>query len=110
MERLWSRADLIEGGLRRPVYGRRVHAKEAPMGMLYAAIDIHKHVFQAATLDPESGELVQAPPPAPPVRPPSGGPWFARELQAAGVDVRLPEPVQARALKGRRRQAKTDKL
>lgn len=30
------------------------------MGMLYAAIDIHKHVFQAATLDPESGELVEA--------------------------------------------------
>jgi hypothetical protein len=27
------------------------------MGMLYAAIDIHKHVFQAATLDPSSGEL-----------------------------------------------------
>jgi hypothetical protein len=25
--------------------------------MLYAAIDIHKHVFQAAVLDPESGEV-----------------------------------------------------
>jgi SAM-dependent methyltransferase len=29
MEHLWSQADLIEGGLRRPVHGRRVHAKEA---------------------------------------------------------------------------------
>jgi hypothetical protein len=27
--------------------------------MLYAAIDIHKHVFQAAVLDPESGEVVE---------------------------------------------------
>jgi hypothetical protein len=27
--------------------------------MLYAMIDIHKHVFQAAVLDPESGELVE---------------------------------------------------
>jgi len=34
----------------------------------------------------------------------------SRELQAAGVEVRLAEPVQARALKGRKRQAKTEKL
>ena len=27
--------------------------------MLYAAIDIHKHVFQAAVFDPESGEVVE---------------------------------------------------
>ena len=27
--------------------------------MLYAAIDIHKRAFQAAVLDPESGELVE---------------------------------------------------
>src|SRR6266568_7286812 len=27
--------------------------------MLYAAIDIHKHAFQAAVLDPESGEVVE---------------------------------------------------
>ena len=27
--------------------------------MLYAAIDIHKHAFQAAVLGPESGELVE---------------------------------------------------
>ena len=34
--------------------------KEAPMGMLYAAIDIHKRVFQAAVLDPASGEIAEA--------------------------------------------------
>jgi hypothetical protein len=27
--------------------------------VLFAAIDIHKHVFQAAVLDPESGEVVE---------------------------------------------------
>jgi hypothetical protein len=27
--------------------------------MLHAAIDIHKHAFQAAVLDPESGEVVE---------------------------------------------------
>jgi hypothetical protein len=27
--------------------------------MLYAAIDIHKHAFQAAVLDSESGEVVE---------------------------------------------------
>jgi hypothetical protein len=27
--------------------------------MLYAAIDIHKHAFQAAVLDPETGSVVE---------------------------------------------------
>ena len=27
--------------------------------MLYGAIDIHKHAFQAAVLDPDSGEVVE---------------------------------------------------
>jgi hypothetical protein len=27
--------------------------------VLYAAIDIHKHAFQAAVLDPDSGEVVE---------------------------------------------------
>ncbi len=27
--------------------------------MLYAAIDIHKHAFQAAVLDPDSGQVVK---------------------------------------------------
>jgi transposase len=94
------------------------------MGMLYAAIDVHKHVFQAATLDPSSGELTEARLPATrealagwdgrlaavAIEATCGWRWVARELQAAGVEVRLAEPVQARALKGRKRQAKTDKL
>ena len=28
--------------------------------MLFAAIDIHKHAFQAAVLDPQGGEVVEA--------------------------------------------------
>jgi hypothetical protein len=28
--------------------------------VLYAAIDIHKHAFQAAVFDPESGEVTEA--------------------------------------------------
>jgi hypothetical protein len=39
--------------------------------MLYAAIDIHKHVFQAAVLDPELGEVSR-----------SGSPQIERVLRA----------------------------
>ena len=98
------------------------------MGMLYAAIDIHKHVFQAAVLNAESGEVVEARFPATrealaawsadwddrlaavAIEATCGWRWVSRELQARGVEVRLAEPAQARALKGNRRQAKTDKL
>ncbi len=98
------------------------------MGMLYAAIDIHKHVFQAVTLDPESGQLDEARLQATrealagwlaqsdgqlaavAIEATCGWRWVARELQARGVDVRLAEPAQARALKGKKRQAKTDRL
>jgi hypothetical protein len=37
----------------------RASVNERGFVMLYAAIDIHKHVFQAAVLDPESGEVVE---------------------------------------------------
>jgi len=95
---------------------------------MYAAIDIHKHVFQAVTLDPESGQLDEARLPATrealagwlarsdgqlvavAIEATCGWRWVARELQARGVDVRLAEPAQARALKGKKRQAKTDRL
>ena len=40
----------------------------------------------------------------------TGWRWVWRELSARGFDVRLAEPVQARALLGRRRSAKTDRL
>jgi len=42
--------------------------------MLYAAIDIHKHVFQAVTLDPVTGESASARLPA------------AREALAGWID------------------------
>jgi transposase len=96
--------------------------------MLYAAIDIHKLVFQAAVLDPESGEVVEerfsadreslahwADPwrgrvSAVAIEATTGWRWVWRELEALGLDVHLAEPVQARALLGRRRSAKTDRL
>ena len=98
------------------------------MGMLYAAIDIHKHVFQAVVLDPVSGEVVESRLPATrealaawaaewegklaavAIEATCGWRWVARELQARAIEVRLAEPAQARALKGKKRQAKTDRL
>jgi transposase len=96
--------------------------------MLYAAIDIHKQVFQAAVLDSESGALVeerfsgdresldrwaeqwQGRVVAVAIEATTGWRWVWRELVARGFDVRLAESVQARALLGRRRSAKTDRL
>ena len=40
----------------------------------------------------------------------TGWRWVWRELVSHGFDVRLAEPVQARAVLGRRRSAKTDRL
>jgi transposase len=96
--------------------------------MLYAAIDIHKRVFQAAVLDPASGELRDTRFPATreglhdwamPLRgrvgcvaieATCGWRWVWRELSALGFEVRLAEPAQTRALRGRKRKAKTDRL
>jgi transposase len=96
--------------------------------MLYAAIDIHKHAFQAVVLDPESGEVVEerfsadrdslarwAEPwrgrvAVVAIEATTGWRWVWRELVANGFEVRLAEPVQTRALLGRRRSAKTDRL
>lgn len=96
--------------------------------VLCAAIDIHKHVFQAVVVDAVSGEVeatrfsasreslddwamrlvgheaVIA------IEATTGWRWVVRELQALGLDVRLADPGQARALQGRRRRAKTDRL
>ena len=89
--------------------------------MLYAAIDIHKHAFQAAVLDAEGGEVVEARFSADreslarwadewqgrlagvAIEATTGWRWVWRELSARGFDVRLAEPVQARALLGRHR-------
>jgi transposase len=96
--------------------------------MLYAAIDIHKRAFQAAVLDPQSGEVVEerftadreslarwAEPwrgrlHAVAIEATTGWRWVWRELASMGFEVRLVEPVQARGLLGRRRSAKTDRL
>jgi transposase len=96
--------------------------------LLYAAIDIHKHVFQAAVFDPESGEVVEqrfsadreslrrwsdrwrGRLTAVAIEATTGWRWVWRELVACGFDVRLAETVQARGLLGRRRSAKTDRL
>ncbi len=40
----------------------------------------------------------------------AGWRWVWRELVSYGFDVRVAEPVQARALLGRRRSAKSDRL
>jgi transposase len=94
----------------------------------YAAIDIHKHAFQASVFDPESGEVVeerfsadreslarwaegwQGRVAAVAIEATTGWRWVWRELSARGFEVRLAEPLQARALLGRRRSAKTDRL
>jgi transposase len=96
--------------------------------MVYAAIDIHKRIFQAAVLDAETGELVHERFPASrealndwamrwqtrlevvALEATTGWRWAARELQGRGLDVRLCDPGQARALRGSKRRPKTDRL
>src|SRR5215217_5335926 len=99
-----------------------------PSEMVYAAIDIHKRIFQAAVLDAETGELVQERLPATrealndwatrwqgkleavALEATTGWRWVARALQGRGVDVRLCDPGEARALGGSKRRPKTDRL
>ncbi len=82
--------------------------------MVYAAIDIHKHAFQAAVLDPETGVVVEerfaadrgslarwAEPwrgrvAAVAIEATTGWRWVWRELVDRGFEVRLAEPVQTR--------------
>jgi transposase len=96
--------------------------------MVYAAIDIHKAVFQAALLGAGSGEVRDARFPATrealqywamplcgkvgavAIEATTGWRWVWRELSALGFDVRLVDPGQARALRGRTRKARTDRL
>jgi transposase len=93
-----------------------------------AAIDIHKAVFQAAVLDPASGEIAEERFKASrealvawiercsgaldvvAIEATTGWRWVARELQAHGIEVRLTDPGQASALQGNRKRAKTDRL
>jgi transposase len=88
--------------------------------MLYAGIDIHKRVFQAVVLDPDSGELSecrfepsrerlndwamewQGKVAAVAIEATTGWRWVVRELQAHGFEVHLVDPGRASALRGRR--------
>jgi transposase len=85
-------------------------------------------VLQAAVLDPASGELSDARFPATrealrdramPLRgrvaavaieATSGWRWVWRELSALGIEVQLAGPAQTRALRGKKRKAKNDRL
>jgi transposase len=96
--------------------------------MLYAAIDIHKQTLHAGVLDPETGaiserrfaggreQLIEWAMPlrgsveAVAIEATTGWRWIWRELSALGFDVRLADPVQVKALRGRTRRAKTDRL
>jgi transposase len=96
--------------------------------MLYAGLDIHKAVFQAVVLDPDSGEVRerrftpsrealadwamewQGKLAAVAIEATTGWRWVARELQARGFEVHLVDPGRASALQGRRRKPKTDRL
>jgi transposase len=96
--------------------------------MFYAMIDIHKRIFQAAMLDPDTGELAEERFPATrealadwamrwqerlaavALEATTGWRWVARELLARGLDVRLADPGELRARRGNRRRPKTDRL
>jgi transposase len=87
--------------------------------IVYAAIDIHKHAFQVAVLDPESGELVEerfaadreslarwaeqwrVRVVAVAIEATTGWRWVWRELVERGFEVRLAEPLQTRRCAGR---------
>jgi transposase len=96
--------------------------------MLYAAIDIHKRTFHAAVLNVDSGETserrfaatrgelndwampLRGKVAAVAIEATTGWRWVWRELSARGFDVRLVDPAQAKALRGRIKRAKTDRL
>jgi transposase len=97
-------------------------------GFVLAAIDIHKAVFQAAVLDPGSGEISEERFKASrealvawilkwdgrldvvAIEATTGWRWVARELQGRGIEVRLTDAGQASALQGARKRAKNDRL
>jgi transposase len=96
--------------------------------MLYAAIDIHKRTFHAAVLDVDTGETserrvgatreelndwampLRGKVAAVAIEATTGWRWVWRELSGLGFDVRLVDPAQAKALRGRIKRAKTDRL
>ena len=95
---------------------------------MYAAIDHHKTVFQAAMLDAETGEAAnerfegsraglaswmerwQGRVTDVAIEASTGWRWINQELEAQGVRVHLVDPAEAKAKRGRTKRAKTDKL
>ena len=94
---------------------------------MMAGIDIHKQVLQSAVLEPETGEFVEerfsgreglvhwamrwrGRVSAVVIEATTGWRWVARELVALGFEVQLVDPGQAKALRGKKRKAKTDRL
>jgi len=95
---------------------------------MYAAIDHHKAVFQAAMLDPQTGvaaderfegsrdglaswvERWQGRVTDVAIEASTGWRWITQELEAHGIRVHLADPAEARAKRGRTKKAKTDKL
>jgi transposase len=94
---------------------------------MIAGIDIHKRVLQSAVLEPASGEFVEerfcgregladwamrwrGRVTEVVIEATTGWRWVARELVAAGFEVHLADPGQAKALRGKKRKAKTDRL
>ena len=95
---------------------------------MYAAIDHHKAVFQAAMLESDTGvaanerfegsrerlalwiERWQGRVTDVAIEASTGWRWIAQELQAHGITVHLVDPAEAKAKRGRTRRAKTDKL
>jgi transposase len=95
--------------------------------MVTAALDIHKSSIQAVVLDTATGQVEEerladrstlaswasrsrGRVVAVAVEATTGWRWVARELEQAGLDVRLVDPGQAKALQGRKRRPKTDRL
>jgi transposase len=96
--------------------------------MVMAAIDIGKHVLQAASLDVETGvtsdwrllcgrealalwvDGFDGRLACVAIEATTGWKWIAEELEARGVEVLLLDPGEAAARKGRRRRPKTDRL
>ena len=94
---------------------------------MIAGIDIHKRVLQSAVLEPASGEFAEerfsgregladwamrwrGRVGTVVIEATTGWRWVARELQAAGFEVHLADPGQAKALRGKKRKPKTDRL
>jgi transposase len=96
--------------------------------MVYAALDIHKQTLHGAVFDNESGELsdsrfaatrealtnwampLEGQAVTIAIEATTGWRWIWRELSARGFDVRLADPAEVKALRGRKRKPKTDRL